>query len=104
MANKKTWDEQDCRTWDIDKGIVKAVHILRENGINTFESCEGGAGHSYKEPTVAFTGTPEAGWRAVSICIAHGLPVLHLHRTWSLLDGIEPNGPTWQLVFRRKID
>jgi hypothetical protein len=29
VANKKTWDEQDCRTWDIDKGIVKAVHILR---------------------------------------------------------------------------
>ncbi len=28
------------------------VEVLRAAGVETFESCEGGAGHSYPEPTV----------------------------------------------------
>jgi hypothetical protein len=31
--------------------LEKEVNILAENGIETFESCEGGEGHSYPEPT-----------------------------------------------------
>jgi len=30
----------------LDTGIRKAVEILRKHGIETFESCEGGLGHS----------------------------------------------------------
>ena len=40
------------------KGIRRAVEILQRFGIETFESCEGGIGHSYTEPTVKFYGTP----------------------------------------------
>src|ERR1700680_2107984 len=51
----------------IDLGIRQAVKRLQEHGIETCESCEGGPGHAYPEPTVAFYGTPEAGWRAVAV-------------------------------------
>ncbi len=84
----------------IDPGIRKAVELFQKHEIETFESCEGGPGHAYMEPTVAFYGTPEAGWRAVSVCLAYGLPVLSLRRTWDILETNEPTGPHWEITFR----
>jgi hypothetical protein len=86
----------------IDVGIRRAVNVLSEHGIETYESCEGGPGHSYPEPTVAFHGTPEAGWRAVALCLAYGLPVSELRRVWCVEDGTEPTGPYWNVVFKRR--
>lgn len=87
----------------IDVGIRQAVKLLREHNIETCESCEGGPGHAYPEPTVAFYGTPEAGWRAVSICLAHGLPVLSLKRTWDFVEPNEPTGPHWEITFFKRM-
>lgn len=87
----------------IDPGIRKAVMQLQACGIETFESCEGGEGHSFPEPTVRFHGTPEAGWRAMGICLAYGLPILSLRRVWHMLDHNEPTGPYWEITFREKI-
>lgn len=36
----------------LDPGIAGAVRVLMVAGIHTFESCEGGAGHAYPEPTI----------------------------------------------------
>lgn len=88
----------------LDAGIRIAVERLKSSGIETFESCEGGKGHAYTEPTVRFHGTPEAGWRAVAICLAYGLPIMSLRRVWDVLDGGEPNGPHWEITFRRKLN
>jgi hypothetical protein len=82
----------------IDAGIRQAVKRLQESGIHTFESCEGGPGHSYPEPTVAFHGGPETGWKALAVCMAYRLPVQSLQRIWHFYDG-EPHGPYWELVF-----
>lgn len=87
----------------LDKGIRRAVEILQAFNIETFESCEGGAGHSYAEPTVRFYGAPEAGWRALSVCLAHGLPVSQLRRAWNILDSNEPTGPHWELTFTERL-
>jgi len=87
----------------LDRGIEKAVMRLQACGIETFESCEGGLGHAYPEPTIRFHGTPEAGWRAVGICLAYGLPIMALRRVWDVLDGNEPVGPHWEITFRSKI-
>jgi hypothetical protein len=87
----------------LDLGIRRAVEVLKAAGIETFESCEGGKGHAYTEPTVRFHGTPEAGWRAVGACLAYGLPVLALRRVWYVLDLNEPTGPDWELVFRERV-
>jgi hypothetical protein len=86
----------------LDKGIERAVRVLQAHEIETFESCEGGEGHAFPEPTVRFYGTPEAGWRAVAVCLAHGLPVLSLRRVWYFTNG-EPIGPDWELTFREKV-
>jgi hypothetical protein len=86
----------------LDPGISLAVERLQSAGVETFESCEGGPGHAWPEPTVRFYGTPEAGWRALAICIAHGLPILALRRVWYFEEN-EPTGPNWEITFRRKM-
>ena len=84
---------------DLDPGIERAVSVLQAANIHTFESCEGGAGHSFMWPTVKFYGTPAEGWRALAVVQELGLPVRSLERSWDLEDG-EPSGPYWKLVFR----
>jgi hypothetical protein len=77
--------------------------MLRDADIETFESCEGGQGHAFFEPTVRFHGGPEAGWRALALCLSYGFPVRRLERYWTVLNGSEPNGPEWQIVFRERL-
>ena len=86
----------------LDLGIAEAVQILREGGVETYESCEGGPGHSYPEPAVRFHGQPAAGFHALGVAMYHGLPVKDLRRIWQMVDG-EPNGPHWEIVFRRGV-
>jgi hypothetical protein len=40
----------------LDKGIERAVHILMNTGVETFESCKGGCKYASTEPTVRFHG------------------------------------------------
>jgi len=88
----------------LDPGIKRAVELLQAHNIETYESCQGGPGHCYPEPTVRFYGTPEAGWRAASVCLTYGLPIDALRRAWSVQDGIELVGPHWEITFRRQLD
>jgi hypothetical protein len=83
----------------IDPGIVGAVRVLRDAGIETFESCEGGESHNLPEPIVRFHGGRYAGWQALAAVQVADLPVLALRRFWSIEDG-EPVGPYWEIVFR----
>lgn len=81
-----------------DKGIKRAVEILYSNGIETYESCKGGSGHAYPEPTIAFHGERPEGFRALAIAMQHGLPVDSLKRVWRIEDG-EPTCPSWEITF-----
>ncbi len=99
-SHPPAWLNGDLR--GLDPGIRKAVERLQAARIETFESCEGGPGHSFPDPTVRFYGTPEAGWRALGICLAYGLPVLCLRRVWYVLDANEPTGPQWEITFRER--
>jgi hypothetical protein len=83
----------------IDPGIAEAVSILQQSGVETFESCEGGSGHAFPEPTIRFYGTPAAGPRALAVCMDHGLPVMALRRVW-YMENHELTGPNWELTFR----
>jgi hypothetical protein len=71
---------------------------LRDAGIETFESCEGGPGHAYLEPTVRFHGDRSEGFRALSAGLQAGLRVTGLRRVWPVKDG-EPTGPWWEMTF-----
>lgn len=83
----------------LDPGIEPFVLALHQAGIETFESCEGGVGHAYAEPTVRFHGDRGEGLRALGIALQHALPVSSLRRVWPVNDG-EPTGPWWELVFQ----
>jgi len=85
----------------LDAGIRRAVQVLMDAEVETFESCEGGSGHSYPEPTVRFCGR-NAGWRALSACLDNGLPVLAIRRIWPVIRN-EPTGPYWEIVFRERL-
>jgi hypothetical protein len=82
----------------LDPGIREMVVALRTAGIETFESCEGGPGHSYAEPTVRFHGNHAEGFKALSVAMQAGLRVETLRRVWPVLDN-EPTGPWWELTF-----
>lgn len=82
----------------LDVGIKKHVEVLNAASVETYESCQGGSGHSYPEPTVRFHGDQAEGFRAYSVARQHGLPVTALRRAWSVIDG-ELIGPFWELTF-----
>jgi hypothetical protein len=82
----------------LDSGIRKAVVALRSKGVETFESCEGGIGHAFSEPTVRFHGDRAEGFRALSIAMNCGLCVKDIRRIWPIVDG-EPTGPWWEITF-----
>lgn len=82
-----------------DEGIKLALTVLIGNGVETYQSCQGGAGHSYPEPTVEFHGDLPEGFRALSVALTYGLHVDELRRVWSIQDGV-PTGPFWAMTFR----
>ena len=83
----------------LDNGIREKVRALAEAGVETFESCQGGNGHAYPEPTIRFHGERDAGWKALAAAQAVRLEVLELRRVWPINDG-EPTGPWWEMTFR----
>lgn len=85
----------------LDKGIADIVITLARNHVETFESCEGGSGHAYPEPTVRFEGDASEGLRALAVALAHGLPVANLRRAWAIREGTL-HGPWWEMTFWRK--
>jgi hypothetical protein len=85
---------------EIDPGIRHHVSVLRLAGVETFESCEGGEGHAFYEPTVRFHGDASEGFRALAVALRHQLKVSELRRYYSVQDG-EPHGPHWEMTFYR---
>lgn len=82
----------------LDPEIRGVVETLRACGVETFESCAGGPGHAYHEPTVRFMGGLEEGFRAFAAAQKEGLAVAELRRVWPVIDG-EPTGPWWEMTF-----
>jgi len=82
----------------LDRWISYAVKVLRDGGIETYEACEGGRGHSYREPAVRFYGQRGDGFKAVALALSRGLPVRALRRFWTI-DDAELIGPNWELTF-----
>jgi len=53
----------------LDPGNAPYVTALQAAGIETFESCEAGEGHSYPEPVVRFFGDASEGFRALAVVL-----------------------------------
>ena len=92
---------------NIDPLIRPAVKILNEHGFKTFESCQGGEGHAFLEPTIRFEGSEFDLIRAYEICELHGLPVMEVRRVYRKtpihIDDNTPSvrqiGETWDKPF-----
>lgn len=84
----------------LDPGIAAYVETLYGEGVESFESCEGGEGHAFLEPTIRFHGGQGEGHRVLGVALRAGLPVDELRRCWPVLDG-EPTGPYWELIFTK---
>lgn len=92
---------------NIDALILPAVEILNEYGFKTFESCQGGNGHAFLEPTVRFEGNEFDLIRACEICACNGLAISEgrriFRRTPVYKDDNTPNvhqiGETWDTPF-----
>jgi len=84
----------------LDDGIKHAVILLQQNGIETFETCEGGNGHAFSEPTIRFHGDSSEGFRVLALAQKNGLQVDQLRRYYQVQDG-EPTGPYGELTFIR---
>jgi hypothetical protein len=88
--------EEKCQGFDI--GIREKVKFLLENGVETYESCEGGEGHCFPEPTIRFHGSRAEGFRALAVALQSDLKVAELKRIWIINDG-EPTGAWWEMTF-----
>jgi hypothetical protein len=84
----------------LDDYIRDIVITLIKNGVETFQSCQGGPGHSFPRPTVQFEGSTAAAFRALSVALDNGLPVDKLQRVWDWCrsDG-SLEGPWWEMTF-----
>ncbi len=76
----RLWREQ----WlpRLDAGIAQYVDVLRAAGVETLESCEGGDGHAYPQPTIRFGGGPDEGFRALAVAFQHHFLVKAIRRYW----------------------
>ena len=90
------------KSGELDKGIEVVVRTLQENGIRTYESCEGGEGHAYPYPAVRFEGLYGDGFKALAIALEHMWPVRRINRIWQIEFG-ELVGPVWEIEFFRPI-
>jgi hypothetical protein len=95
----------DAEVFDppLDAGVAHIVAALRAGGVETYESCEGGTGHAFTQPTVRFHGEQSAGWHALHVAREVGLRVEELRRAWMVVNG-EPLGPFWEMTFRVHAD
>lgn len=84
----------------LDPGIRRYVDALWSEGIETCESCQGGDGHAFTEPTIRFHGDRAEGFKALAAAHRHGLPVACIRRIWPVVEG-EPTGPWWEMTFSR---
>jgi hypothetical protein len=71
LSNQTSMDEHFAAR--LDKGVREAVLALQAAGIETFESCEGGDGHAFLEPTIRFHGHKSEGFRALAAALEAGL-------------------------------
>ncbi len=87
---------------NLESGVKDAVIVLINNGIFTYESCQGGdKGHLYKEPTIRFNGDRTEGMKAYHILVSNGFSVVSISRIWINVDE-ELTGPNWEIILEKE--
>lgn len=97
------WAEAEYRA--LDPGIRFAVRVLHASGFETCQSCQGGKGHSYLEPTVEMIATSDDadGFGAVAALQSYGLPVAAVAIVWPVRHGL-PYEKNWRITFFKTME
>jgi hypothetical protein len=77
---------------NVDELILPAVKVLNEHGFKTFESCQGGEGHCFSEPTVRFFGSEWDLIKAFEICQAYNMVAFQARRVYLKEDIYDNHG------------
>ena len=84
----------------LDPGIRDRVVALMRRGVPTCQSCEGGAGHAYRRPTIDFLADSEADARTVvDIARSEGMEPTALAKGILLDRGDGTEEVVWSLEF-----
>jgi len=89
----------------LDAGIRFAVRVLHAAGLDTCQSCQGGDGHSYLEPSVDMDacGDGADGFAALAALNAYGLEVSAVSIVWNVRHGL-PYEKLWRLTLTRAVE
>ena len=89
----------------LDPGISFAVRVLHAYGFETCQSCQGGDGHSYLEPTVDMVarGDDAEGFGALAALTDFGLPVWGLAIFCKIKNGL-PYEKLWRITFSKTME
>lgn len=91
-------DDEEAMLRAVDDGIRPALRVMVAGRFETYESCQGGPGHAYTEPTIRFHGDRGEGFRALAWLRAYGIEPTTIRRMWTIQEG-EPHGPEWEITF-----
>ena len=83
---------------NLDPLIAPYVRILREGGVVTVQSCQGGKGHAFPEPTIQFLGPVGALWQALSVLMSVDAGVSKVRIGWNVGPDNLPDGPVLEVV------
>lgn len=104
MKPNPTRDKMASDKWyqQLDAGIRFAVRVLHAAGFDTCQSCQGGKGHPYPEPTVEMVagGDDALGFGALNALRSYGLPVAELAIVWPV-SGSHPFEKNWRITFTK---
>lgn len=89
----------------LDPGIRFAVRVLHAEGFETCQSCQGGKGHAYDEPTVEMiaSGDDTRGFGALDALRSYGLPVNAVALVWPIKNGT-PYEKNWRITFTKSME
>lgn len=86
----------------LDAGIRFPVRVLHAaGGIETCQSCEGGAGHAYDRPSIDLvsSGSDAIGFRALAALTEYGIDVWDVAIIWAVKHGL-PYERIWRVALR----
>jgi hypothetical protein len=95
----------DASYKSLDRGIRFAVRVLHAAGFETCQSCQGGKGHSYDEPTIEMVagGDDSRGFGALDALRSYGLPVCAVSINWPVANGY-PFEKNWRITFSKTME
>ena len=102
MSHRRPWRHKMApRAWyeALDAGIRFPVRVLHAAGLETCQSCEGGEGHAYYDPTIDMVARADDvdGFAALRALEDYGLHVATVSIVWNIKNGL-PYEKLWRIV------